>query len=42
MSVDTFCNACENRGKCNEPCDAWYDELDKEWFGEGEDDEDFS
>lgn len=28
--IETFCVDCKKRGKCAEPCKAWYDCLERQ------------
>ena len=32
VTVETICIECPMRGKCDEPCEAWYDALEAEYL----------
>ena len=30
ITIEEFCVCCNNRGRCTEPCSAWYDCLERQ------------
>lgn len=34
ITIENFCEACGKRGKCAEPCEGWYECLERQLKGE--------